>query len=220
MAAQRAARHLRRRPGPDIDGFDHSADTVAKPHRDGREVIRYLFTGAGEDFRPDTGDFPEPVIGRGDGWEGERRLDIRRTDVREPLTARRLGMRPAEGFDAVEPDTMDGCRNRTGLPLTAGDQLRCDRLVARLARERGPAVGLTNDLDQIPERIGDFDFAANERCARYGGCDGLTPFTEADKAVFHAEYELSTGRFRADSRRLRLSSLLKRYEPDAWRRAC
>ncbi|AYL35694.1 MULTISPECIES: endo alpha-1,4 polygalactosaminidase [Streptomyces] len=207
-------------PVYDIDGFDHSKETVAKLHRDGRKVICYLSTGAWEDFRPDADDFPKSVIGRGNGWEGERWLDIRRTDVLEPLMAERLDMCRDKGFDAVEPDNMDGYRNRTGFPLTADDQLRYNRLVARLAHERGMSVGLKNDLDQIPELVDDFDFAVNEQCAQYGECAELTPFVEADKAVFHVEYELSTDRFCADSRRLELSSLLKKYELDAWRRAC
>ncbi|MEZ3178412.1 endo alpha-1,4 polygalactosaminidase [Streptomyces pimonensis] len=207
-------------PVYDIDGFDHPKKTVAKLHRDGRKVICYLSTGAWEDFRPDADDFPESVIGRGNGWEGERWLDIRRTDVLEPLMARRLDMCREKGFDAVEPDNMDGYRNRTGFPLTADDQLRYNRLVARLAHERGMAVGLKNDLDQIPELVDDFDFAVNEQCAQYDECAELTPFVEAGKAVFHVEYELTTDRFCADSGRLGLSSLLKKYELDAWRRAC
>ncbi|MEW1873511.1 endo alpha-1,4 polygalactosaminidase [Streptomyces caelestis] len=207
-------------PVHDIDGFDHSKGTVAKLHRDGRKAICCLSTGAWEDFRPDADDFPASVIGRGNGWEGERRLDIRRTDVLEPLMARRLDMCREKGFDAVEPDDMDGYRDRTGFPLTADDQLRCNRLLARLAHERGMAVGLKNDLDQIPEPVDDFDFAADEQCAPYDECAEPTPFVEADKAVFHVEYELTTDRFCADSRRLELSSLLKKYEPDAWRRAC
>ncbi|MFJ8182133.1 endo alpha-1,4 polygalactosaminidase [Streptomyces sp. NPDC096105] len=207
-------------PVYDIDGFDHSAETVARLHRDGRKVICYLSTGAWEDFRPDADGFPESVLGRGNGWEGERWLDIRRTDVLGPLMAERLDMCRDKGFDAVEPDNMDGYRNRTGFPLTAADQLRYNRLIARLAHERGMAVGLKNDLDQIPDLVGDFDFAVNEQCAQYGECEELTPFVEADKAVFHAEYELPTARFCADSRRLKLSSLLKRYELDAWRRTC
>ncbi|PNV34933.1 endo alpha-1,4 polygalactosaminidase [Streptomyces sp. DH-12] len=207
-------------PVYDIDGFDHSAQTVARLHRDGRKVICYLSTGAWEDFRPDADGFPESVLGRGNGWEGERWLDIRRTDVLEPLMAERLGMCRDKGFDAVEPDNMDGYRDRTGFPLTAADQLRYNRLIARLAHERGMAVGLKNDLDQIPDLVGDFDFAVNEQRAQYDECEELTPFVEADKAVFHAEYELPTDRFCADSRRLKLSSLLKRYELDAWRRTC
>ncbi|MFI9725674.1 endo alpha-1,4 polygalactosaminidase [Streptomyces sp. NPDC052092] len=207
-------------PVYDIDGFHHSKETVDALHRDGRKVICYLSTGAWEDFRPDAGDFPESVIGRGNGWEGERWLDIRRTDVLEPLMAERLDMCRDKGFDAVEPDNMDGYRNRTGFPLTAADQLRYNRLIARLAHERGMAVGLKNDLDQIPELVDDFDFAVNEQCAQYGECDELTPFVEAGKAVLHAEYELPTASFCADSRRLKLSSLLKKYELGSWRQAC
>ncbi|MFI8169000.1 endo alpha-1,4 polygalactosaminidase [Streptomyces sp. NPDC085931] len=207
-------------PVYDIDGFDHSADTVAALHDDGRKVICYLSTGAWEEFRPDAEKFPEAVLGRGNGWRGERWLDIRRTDVLEPLMAARIDMCRDKGFDAVEPDDMDGYRNDTGFPLTAADQLRYNRLVARLAHDRGLAVGLKNDLDQIPELVGDFDFAVNEQCAQYGECGALTPFIRAGKAVFHVEYEVPTGRFCAESRRLKLSSLLKKYELGAWRRAC
>lgn len=207
-------------PVYDIDGFDHSADTVAELHRHGRRVICYLSIGAWEDFRPDAGDFPESVIGRSNGWEGERWLDIRRTDVLEPLMAARLDRCRDKGFDAVEPDNMDGYRNRTGFPLTAADQLRYNRLVARLAHQRGLAVGLKNDLGQIPQLVDDFDFAVNEQCAQYDECDALTPFIEAGKAVFHVEYTLPTRRFCAESRRMKLSSLLKRFALDAWRRAC
>ncbi|MFE8987121.1 endo alpha-1,4 polygalactosaminidase [Streptomyces collinus] len=205
-------------PVYDIDGFDE--ETVARLHREDRKVICYLSTGAWEEFRPDAGKFSKAVLGRGNGWKGERWLDIRRTDVLEPLMAARIEMCRDKGFDAVEPDNMDGYRNDTGFPLTATDQLRYNRLIARLAHDRGLAVGLKNDLDQIPELVGDFDFAVNEQCAQYRECAALKPFVEAGKAVFHVEYEVPTGRFCADSRRLKLSSLLKRYELGAWRRAC
>ncbi|MET9846316.1 endo alpha-1,4 polygalactosaminidase [Streptomyces ossamyceticus] len=207
-------------PVYDIDGFDHSEDTVAGLHDDGRKVICYLSTGAWEDWRPDADDFPESVIGRGNGWEGERWLDIRRLDVLEPLMAARIDMCAEKGFDAVEPDNMDGYRNRTGFPLKAADQLRYNRLVARLAHERGLAVGLKNDLDQIPALVDDFDFAVNEQCAQYEECDTLTPFIDAGKAVFHVEYEMKTDDFCPESRRLRLSSLLKKWELGVWREAC
>ncbi|MBC2902573.1 endo alpha-1,4 polygalactosaminidase [Streptomyces cupreus] len=207
-------------PVYDIDGFDHSERTVEGLHGDGRKVICYLSTGAWEDFRPDADEFPDDVLGRGNGWEGERWLDIRRTDVLEPLMAARLDMCRDKGFDAVEPDNMDGYRNRTGFPLTARDQLRYNRLIAKLAHDRGLAVGLKNDLEQIPELVGDFDFAVNEQCAQYGECGALKPFIDADKAVFHVEYELPTSRFCPQSRRLGLSSLLKKYELGAWREAC
>ncbi|WP_329341521.1 endo alpha-1,4 polygalactosaminidase [Streptomyces sp. NBC_01352] len=207
-------------PVYDIDGFDQSKSTVAALHREDRKVICYLSTGAWEDWRPDAGKFPKSVLGRGNGWEGERWLDIRRTDVLEPLMAARVDMCREKGFDAVEPDNMDGYRNRTGFPLKAADQLRYNRLIAKLAHDRGLAVGLKNDLDQIPELVDDFDFAVNEQCAQYDQCADLLPFITAGKAVFHVEYELPTGRFCAESRSLKLSSMLKKYELGVWRRAC
>ncbi|MFF3780384.1 endo alpha-1,4 polygalactosaminidase [Streptomyces sp. NPDC001933] len=207
-------------PVYDIDGFDHKASAVADLHRRGRKVICYLSTGAWEDFRPDAGKFPASVRGRGNGWEGEYWLDIRRTDILEPLMERRIQMCAEKGFDAVEPDNMDGYRNRTGFPLTAADQLRYNRLIARIAHRHGLAVGLKNDLGQIPELEPDFDFAVNEQCAQYEECEKLTPFVKADKAVLHVEYELPLTRFCADSRRLGLSSLLKKYELGVWRQEC
>ncbi|MEU6812109.1 endo alpha-1,4 polygalactosaminidase [Streptomyces sp. NPDC046831] len=207
-------------PVYDIDGFDHTRAAVAALFRQGRRVICYVSTGAWEEFRPDAGEFPAAVLGEGNGWQGERWLDIRRTDVLGPLMAARLDMCREKGFDAVEPDNMDGYRNRTGFPLTAADQLRYNRLVARLAHDRGLSVGLKNDLAQIPELVGEFDFAVDEQCAQYGECDALTPFVAAGKAVFHVEYEVPPSRFCAQSRRLGLSSLQKKYELGAWRRAC
>ncbi|MFJ8547904.1 endo alpha-1,4 polygalactosaminidase [Streptomyces sp. NPDC093676] len=207
-------------PVYDIDGFDHEKAAVTALHRKGRKVICYLSTGAWEEFRPDAKRFPKSVLGRGNGWQGERWLDIRRTDVLEPLMADRLDMCRRKGFDAVEPDNMDGYRNNTGFPLKAADQLRYNRLVARLVHERGMAVGLKNDLGQIPVLVGDFDFAVDEQCAQYDECERLKPFIAAGKAVFHVEYELPTSRFCAEARRLKLSSMLKKYDLDAWRRPC
>ncbi|WP_411105916.1 endo alpha-1,4 polygalactosaminidase [Streptomyces sp. cmx-4-9] len=207
-------------PVYDIDGFTTTEEQVAGLKKDGRRTICYLSTGAWEDFRPDAQAFPPSMLGRGNGWEGERWLDIRRLAELEPLIAKRFDMCRDKGFDAVEPDNMDAYRNSSGFPLTAQHQLEYNRLIARLAHDRGLAVGLKNDLDQIPELVGAFDFAVNEQCAEYEECDSLTPFIEAGKAVFHAEYELDTDRFCARSRALKLSSLQKKYELGPWRRAC
>ena len=48
----------------------------------------------------------------------------------------------------------------------------------------------------------------------------LAPFIRAGKAVFHVEYELKTGEFCPLAPRLKLSSMLKKYELGAWRRPC
>ncbi|MFD3757831.1 endo alpha-1,4 polygalactosaminidase [Streptomyces sp. NPDC058622] len=207
-------------PVYDVDGFTTTARQVSALKKAGRKTICYLSTGAWEDFRPDADAFPEELLGQGNGWEGERWLDVRRLDVLEPLMAKRFDMCRDKGFDAVEPDNMDAYQNPSGFPLTAGHQLAYNRLIAKLAHDRGLAVGLKNDLDQIPPLVGEFDFAVNEQCAEYRECDRLTPFIEAGKAVFHVEYELPADRFCARSRELGLSSLEKKYDLDAWRKAC
>ncbi|MFD4999888.1 endo alpha-1,4 polygalactosaminidase [Streptomyces buecherae] len=207
-------------PVYDIDGFENSAKTVAGLHADGRKVICYINAGAWEDWRPDADAFPEAVRGKGNGWEGERWLDIRQRDTLLPLMAKRMDMCVEKGFDAVEPDLMDGYRNRTGFPLTAADQLAYNRGLSKLAHERGLAVGLKNDLDQIPELVDDFEFAVNEECAEFGECAKLTPFIKANKAVFHVEYTLPTDKFCRTAKDLGLSSMRKRLDLDPWRDAC
>ncbi|WP_432135300.1 MULTISPECIES: endo alpha-1,4 polygalactosaminidase [unclassified Streptomyces] len=207
-------------PVYDIDGFENSAADVARLHRDGRKVICYVNVGAWEDFRPDADAFPRSLLGRANGWEGERWLDIRRSDALRPLMARRFDMCRDKGFDAVEPDLVEGYAADTGFPLTARDQLAYNRMIAGLAHERGLSVGLKNDLAQIPQLVDDFDFAVNEECAEFDECALLSPFIEAGKAVFHVEYEKPNSSFCAESRRLKLSSMRKNLGLDAWREPC
>ncbi|MFI1252349.1 endo alpha-1,4 polygalactosaminidase [Streptomyces netropsis] len=207
-------------PVYDIDGFENSAKTVEGLHARGRKVICYINAGAWEKFRPDQAAFPKELLGENNGWAGERWLDIRRLDVLRPLMAARIDMCRKKGFDAVEPDLTEGYRNTTGFPLTAAHQLAFNRMLAELAHDRGLAVGLKNDLDQIPELVGDFDFAVNEECAQFGECDRLTPFVKRDKAVFHVEYALAPDAFCRDAERLGLSSMRKRLDLDSWRKPC
>ncbi|WP_443732495.1 endo alpha-1,4 polygalactosaminidase [Streptomyces huiliensis] len=208
-------------PVYDIDGFENDAATVERLHADGRKVVCYVNVGAYEDWRPDAKKFPKEVLGEdNDGWKGEKWLDVRRLDVLEPLMAERFDMCRKKGFDAVEPDLTEGFRNETGFPLTAAHQLAFNRMIARLAHDRGMSVGLKNDLDQIPELVGDFDFAVNEQCAEFGECDKLAPFVKRGKAVFHVEYKLDPGEFCGRTKNLGLSSMQKKLGLSSWRRPC
>jgi hypothetical protein len=193
---------------------------VAQLHADGRKVICYVNVGAAEDFRSDYAGFPAAVLGRSNGWAGEKWLDIRRIDLIGPLLAQRFDLCREKGFDAVEPDNVDGYDNDSGFPLTAGDQLVFNRYIAGLAHARGLAVALKNDLAQVPELVTEFDFAVNEQCFEYRECGNLAPFIRAGKAVFETEYSGSTGAFCPQAVQLKLSSLLKNKELDASRQAC
>jgi hypothetical protein len=193
-----------------VDGFDVDQPTVADLHRRGRTVICYVNAGAREEWRPDAARYPADIVGADlDGWPGERWLDIRRIDVVAPILADRFDMCRRKGFDGVEADNVDGYTQDSGFPLAADDQLRFNRTVARLAHERSLTIGLKNDLNQIDELLGDFDFAVNESCAQYGECEALIPFTASGKTVLHVEYDLGTAEFCPLTTRLGFLSIRK-----------
>lgn len=204
----------------DIDGTENSAAVVATLHTAGRKVICYVNAGAYESFRADANRYPASIIGQSNGWPGERWLDIRQLDILRPILADRFKACAQKGFDGIEPDNVDGYRNDTGFPLTAADQLAFNRMLAGLAHADGLAIGLKNDLDQIPQLISDFDFAVNEQCAEYSECDALKPFIAARKAVFHVEYNLPLTEFCPETTKLGLSSMRKNVALDAPRWPC
>jgi hypothetical protein len=197
----------------EVDGFDTPAHTVRTLHRMGRRVVCYLDVGAWESYRPDAGAYPRSLLGRRySGFPDERWLDIRRIRTLAPILKRRFGICRRKGFDAVEPDNLAGWENRTGFPLTRGDQLRFNRWVARQVHRRGMAVALKNDGRQAGALVGAFDFAVVEQCFQYDECGQYRPFVAAGKAVFEAEYELPPRAFCADARRLRFSAIRKAYD--------
>ena len=148
----------------DVDLFTTPASTLRTLHAKGPKVLCYLDAGSWEPGRPDSAAFPSRVRGRPlIGFEDERWLDVRRTDVLLPLMARRMDLCKSKGFDGVEPDNVDGFVNPTGFDLTDADQLRFNRAIAELAHVRGLAVALKNDLGQIPTLVPVFDLALNEQ---------------------------------------------------------
>jgi hypothetical protein len=204
----------------DIDGARSTAEDVARLHAAGRYVVCYVNVGAIEDFRLDAGAFPGHLIGKPNGWPGERWLDIRQPAALDPVLAARFDDCAGKDFDAVEPDNVDGYANDTGFPLTAADQLRFNRHIAALAHARGLAVALKNDADQVTGLVADFDFAIVEECVRYQECDQYLPFINAGKPVFAAEYDTDLDTMCATTAALRLSAIRKPIELNAPRQAC
>jgi hypothetical protein len=205
----------------ELDGVDVTADVVSRLHAAGRRAVCYVNAGAHEAWRSDARRFPRRVIGAPlEGWPGERWLDIRRLDVLLPLIRARFRACRRKGFDAVDPDNVAGYRNRTGFRLTAADQLRFNRALARAAHDVGLAVALKNDLDQARSLVAAFDFAVVEECFEYEECERVRPFLRAGKAVFAIEYRLPRSRFCAKARALGIVAVRKRLDLRAWRRAC
>ncbi len=196
----------------DIDGFDTTAADVASLHAHGIKVVCYLSAGTWENWRPDAASFPARLLGKGNGWPGEKWLDVREIQKADSklraIMDRRLDMCRRKGFDAVELDNVDGYSNRTGFALTPADQVFYDATLANDSHHRGLSVLQKNDIEQIPTLLPYFDAALNEQCNQYQECTtaqngsfGLDQYVRAGKAVFQAEYSLPTAKFcRADNR--------------------
>ena len=206
----------------DVDLFDTPQATIDTLHADGRRVICYVDAGSWEPNRPDSAQFPSAVLGDTmQGWPDEKWLDVRDPRVATLLDAR-LDVAASKHCDGVEPDNVDGYANTTGFPLTASDQLAYNRHLASAAHARGLSVGLKNDLDQVADLVGDFDWALNEQCFQYSECGQLDPFITAQKAVFEVEYGSSTlatsvcPQANADD----FDTLIKDLNLDAWRVPC
>jgi|GEM_PF-905907 hypothetical protein len=179
----------------DIDGFENTASEVAALHAQGKHVICYMDVGTSENYRPDYSEFPASVMGDSNGWPGEKWLDIRQLSVLEPIMTARFEMCKEKGFDAVEPDNMDGYENKTGFPITAAEQLTYDEWVATEVHSLGMAVLQKNDGEQTAQLEPYFDGALDEQCNQYSECSNFDAYLKAGKPVLNAEYDLATSQF-------------------------
>jgi hypothetical protein len=208
-------------PVYDVDGFETSAHQVTRLHSLGRHVVCYVNAGAWERWRRDKDAFPSSVLGKPlDGWPGERWLDIRKVGVLGPIMRARIRMCALKGFDAIEPDNIEGYTNRSGFPLTGADQLRYNRWFAHAAHRAGLSIALKNDLGQARMLLPFFDFGIVEECFQYRECGKAVPFVQAGKAVLETEYKLRRSAFCARADNLGFSAMCKRLSLRAWRRPC
>lgn len=208
----------------DLDGFDTPKATVDRIRANGGKAICYISVGSWENWRPDRGRFPKRVLGRDYyGWPGEKWLDIRDLDALAPIMGARMDVCKQKGFDAVEPDNMDGYQNRTGFNISYAQQLRYNKFLADAAHERGLAIAMKNDPDQVTDLVDHFDFAITEDCFAQNWCHEMSPFVAQNKAVLAAEYT-DTGarlsRFCPKAQSLGFDAILKKRNLGAWRRSC
>lgn len=174
----------------DVDGAGTSVETVSQIHSYGGYAVCYFNAGAYENWRSDMGRFPQAVIGKDmEGWEGEKWLDVRRLDALMPIMNSRMDECAKKGFNAVDPDNVDGWANETGFPLSQEDSATYIRELTKAAHARGMAIGLKNAIGLIPEMADVVDFAVNEQCLAYRECGSYQPFVDRKKAVLHIEYE-------------------------------
>ena len=207
----------------DVDLYVDQA-VIDKLHARGAKVICYISVGSREDWRPDKDQFPKEVLGKDyDGWPGEKWLDIRQIDKLAPIMRARFDLCKTKGFDAIEPDNMEVYDNETGFPLTYADQLKYALWLAEEAHARALAIGQKNASDQTKDLVKLYDFAITEDCFAYGWCGEMSPYIQAGKPVFAAEYTDMDIDFTSAckvAKQLGLSMILKERDLHAWRETC
>jgi hypothetical protein len=205
----------------DVDGATTPQATVRALQRTGRYLVCYFSAGTSESFRADSRGLPAGVRGRQvAGFADERWLDIRRLGAIAPVLRARMRTCARKGFDAVEPDNVDGYQNRTGFPLRRSDALRFADWLARTAHGLGLAVGLKNSAGLVSSLAGRFDFAVVEQCLQYDECDRYRPFVQRRKPVYEVEYEGTLQSRCPAARRLGFNTILKAVELGAPSRPC
>jgi hypothetical protein len=183
----------------DIDGFDNGAGEVATLHAVGQRAICYIDVGTAENWRSDYGKFPASVLGSSNGWPGENWLNVADLSTLEPIMTARFQMCQAAGYDAVEPDNMDGYENSTGFSITAAQQLTYDEWVADEVHSLGMAVFEKNDPDQASTLQPYFDGVIDEQCNQYSECSAYNSYLSVGKPVLNAEYSGGTSFCAADN---------------------
>ncbi len=173
----------------DLDAFETEASLIASLHSQGKKAFCYISVGSWEDWRPDAADFPFKIIGNDyEGWLGESWLDIRQIDLLAPIMRARLDMCAEKGFDGVEPDNIDLHWADTGFEISYEDQLAYNIWLAEEAHTRGLSIGLKNNEEQVADLLPYFDWVLTEDCFADEWCDEISPFIDAGKPVFVAEY--------------------------------
>jgi hypothetical protein len=209
----------------DIDMFDAPQSFIDKLHGEGRKVMCYISVGTWENFRPDKNQFPKSVIGNPDGgWKGEHWLDVRQTQILEPIMTARLQMCKAKHFDGVDPDNMDGYENHTGFKISYAQQLAYNTWVAQEAHSLGLTADEKGDNDQVKDMSKVFDFAVTEECWKQGWCNEFNVYTARNALVIDVEYNVApsvfTSKACADVAKYNENAMLKHLGLNAWIVTC
>jgi hypothetical protein len=113
--------------------------------------------------------------------------------------------------------------NGSGFPITYEDQLKYALWLADEAHQRGMAIGIKNAADQVSDLIDHFDFAITEDCFFFNWAEKMSPFIEAGKPVFAAEYDdtgVDFGSACKKAKELRFSIIQKHRILTAYRVTC
>jgi hypothetical protein len=186
----------------DFDPDNATASVVNAFHSAGQKCIAYIDVGTAENWRADYSSFPSGLKGSTNGWPGENWVDVRPSgpfySTLQSIMSARMNNAKAMGFDAIEPDNMDGTTNSTGFSISSSDQLAYVTWIANYAHSIGLAVFQKNWSEALGESynytstmVSLFDGGINEQGNQYGEMSYWTAYIAAGKPVLNAEYSSS-----------------------------
>jgi hypothetical protein len=177
----------------DLDWQLQTAGDIATVHANGKKAICYFNAGAYQPGQPDESQWTAAMKGNPvEGWPGEFWTDTRRSDVRAIMAARIQACKD-KGFDAIEPDNLDGYSNNPGFPMTAADARDYVQFLSLKAHEAGLAIFLKNMTDDgNAGTLGPWvDGVINEQCHQFSECGVYTTpynYIANGKPVLQTEY--------------------------------
>jgi endo-alpha-1,4-polygalactosaminidase (GH114 family) len=225
----------------DIDGYANDAPVIAAlkalpgSHVSSRGVTCYITAGTLENWRADSEALNPEVLGNPyAGFADERWIDVRAISQIRPWLEAKMDMCKSKGFDAIEFDNVDGWEpaNKTGLNITAEDEIAFIAYMANAAHQRGLTMAHKSNVEQVPAILSYVDFAVVEECFAYKECTRADPntdgqygyddFVKAGKPVFEVEYKTydPTNNVCAKANALGFSTLYKHVVLDSYRVAC
>ena len=207
----------------DVDAFETSAETVATLHLEGKKVIAYVSVGTIEKSRPDLGLLPSEIVGKVyPEWPDEKWLNIHEIDKMKPWLISRFEMIKRKGFDAIEPDNLDGYGNVTGFDISLDDtKLFCNYIID-LAHSLGLGIGQKNMPELTLIYCSKFDWALTEDAFQQGWQQEMLPYINKNKPVFAVEYTDKTSQNNFVTQvcpvasSMRYSCILKNRMLDKW----
>ena len=201
----------KRAPAPviyDIDGIINPRSTVTALHTMGKHVVCYVEVGAAGNYYSaaqegvsttyyqqlrSAGVFGAKVPGYPENY-----LNIRApatVSIIESMIAKQCA---AKGFDAVETDIDDEYGDPSGFSLTKASEESYMTTLANYMHSLGLAWWIKNPDDTADSYAGDMyplaDAVLTEQCNQFSTCGYLSAYV-GHKAVFNAEYHLSTTSF-------------------------
>ncbi len=195
----------------DIDGIINPASTIVALHGLGKHVVCYVEVGAAGNYytAADEGIATTyydqlkaaGVFGQKVSGYPEYYLDIRSAATVSIIESMISQQCAAKGFDAVETDIDEEYGSASGFPLTKPIEESFMTTLATYMHGLGLGWWIKNPDDTGDSYAADMeplaDAVLTEQCNQYASCGLLTSYV-GNKAVFNAEYHLTTAKFCAN----------------------